>query len=260
MAIIGGQLGYRILCTIAGGETDKLSGSAYAHNNKLEVLMGKNFWNEVRGKVVIDFGCGKGSDAIEMAKRGARRVIGVDIQDRCLQAARRKAEEHGVSDRCEFTSRPEELADVIVTIDTFEHFDDPPETLRIMRRLLRENGSVIASFGPTWYHPYGGHLFSVFPWSHLLFSEDAQIRWRSTFKSDGATRFHEVAGGLNQMTIRRFKRMVRESPFELTAFEPVPIRKLKWLANPLTQEFTTAIIRCRLVPSSAGGAPENSVV
>jgi hypothetical protein len=54
----------------------------------------------------------------------------------------------------------------------------------------------------------GGHLFSVFPWAHLIFSEQALIRWRSDFKSDGATRFSEVAGGLNQMTIRRFERLI----------------------------------------------------
>ena len=28
----------------------------------------------------------------------------------------------------------------------------------------------------------------------------------------------------------------------------MPIRKLKWLANPLTREFTTAIVRCKLQP------------
>ncbi len=52
-----------------------------------------------------------------------------------------------------------------------------------MNTLLQPAGEVLVSFGPTWYHPLGGHLFSVFPWAHLIFSEKALIRWRSTFKT-----------------------------------------------------------------------------
>jgi hypothetical protein len=93
----------------------------------------------------------------------------------------------------------------------------------------------------------GGHLFSVFPWAHLLFSEKALIRWRSTFKTDGATRFGEVAGGLNQMTVAKFQRLVADSPLQFANLELVPIRKVRLFHNRLTREFTTAIVRCRLV-------------
>jgi ubiquinone/menaquinone biosynthesis C-methylase UbiE len=54
----------------------------------------------------------------------------------------------------------------------FEHFTEPKLALDAMYRLLRPGGTLVASFGPTWYHPLGGHLFSVFPWAHLIFSED----------------------------------------------------------------------------------------
>src|SRR5207244_8983444 len=115
-----------------------------------------------------------------------------------------------------------------------------------MNTLLQPEGEVLVSFGPTWYHPLGGHLFSVFPWAHLMFSEKAFIRWRSTFKTDGATRFSEVAGGLNQMTIARFAKLVADSPFDFGKLELIPIRKLRRLHNRLTREFTTAVVRCRL--------------
>ncbi len=105
---------------------------------------------------------------------------------------------------------------------------------------------LIASFGPTWYHPLGGHLFSVFPWEHLVFSEDALIAWRADSKTDGATKFHETAGGLNGMTIARFERMVGDSPFEIGSLEPVPIRKLKRLHSKWNREWTTAVVRARL--------------
>jgi hypothetical protein len=108
-------------------------------------------------------------------------------------------------------------------------------------------GEVLVSFGPTWRHPLGGHLFSVFPWAHLMFSEQALIRWRSTFKTDGATRFSEVAGGLNRMTIAKFERLIADSPLQFASLELVPIKKLRPFHNRVTREFTTAVVRCRLI-------------
>jgi SAM-dependent methyltransferase len=247
MGVIGGTLGYELLKSISPGEPTTLDGSAYATKSKLETLLGSSFWRTIDGKVVIDFGCGTGGDAIEMAKRGAKRVIGVDIQDHFLEVARTHAAAAGASDRCTFVTAPTELADVIVSVDAFEHFDDPAAVLQTMATMLKPAGCVIASFGPTWYHPLGGHLFSVFPWAHLVFTEKALIRWRSDFKRDGATRFHEVAGGLNRMTIRRFEQIIAESPFRIASLEAVPIRRLEWAACKLTREFTTAIVRCTLL-------------
>ena len=186
---------YRILKKISPGAPDCCSGAAYKDKSKLAVLMGNEFFTHIAGKAVIDFGCGEGSDAVEMAVKGARRVIGIDIREDPLQTARQKAIASEVQDTCLFTTSTKELVDIVVSVDAFEHFADPGEILRIMNTLLRPDGEVLISFGPTWYHPLGGHLFSVFPWAHLVFSEKALIRWRSTFKTDGATRFGEVAGG-----------------------------------------------------------------
>ena len=249
MGVIGGTLGYHLLKLInKGDQKDSTDGGAYANKSRLEALFGPDFWRDIKDKVVIDFGCGPGEVCVEMAQRGARKVIGIDIQESWLGMARAHAAEAGVNDCCTFATQSTECADIIVTMDAFEHFDDPPAVLRAMRELLKPGGSVIATFGPTWYHPLGGHLFSVFPWAHLIFTEKALIRWRSDFKTDGATRFREVAGGLNQMTIHRFERIIKQSPFRFVEFEAVPIRKLKPLANRLTREVTTSIVRCKLVP------------
>jgi SAM-dependent methyltransferase len=249
MGIIGGPIAYHLLRRVSpDGETGYCDGSAYAGVSKLATLLGERIWEDTKDKVVIDFGCGDGRDAIEVAERGAKRVIGIDIRQRALESARQRAVARGVADRCTFATETNEKADVILSIDAFEHFEDPLMILRIMRRLIKDTGCVLAAFGPTWYHPLGGHLFSVFPWAHLLFTEKSLIRWRSDFKTDRATRFGEAEGGLNQMTIRRFQSIVGESEFEFEEFEAVPIRKIHFLANRLTREFTTAIVRGKLVP------------
>jgi SAM-dependent methyltransferase len=248
MGFLGGGLGYRILKWLAPQPKRKGDGQRrdYESCNKVEALLGPDVWTMLRDRVVIDFGCGTGADAIEMARRGAARVIGLDLQEPLLEQARRAAATAGVAQRTTFVRHTEERADVIASLDAFEHFSDPEGILALLFNLLKPGGRLLASFGPTWYHPRGGHLFSVFPWAHLVFTERALLRWRADFSDDGATRFHEVRGGLNGMTVRRFERMVRASRFETERLETVPIRPLRFLANRLTREFTTAVVRAVL--------------
>jgi SAM-dependent methyltransferase len=217
--------------------------------SKLKSMLGPAIFDELRGKVVLDFGCGEGHNALELAQNGCARVIGVDIQEQYLEQASNRGIALGLQDRCTFTSLWSEPVDVIISTDAFEHFADPEKILGLMRGLLKPTGYLLASFGPPWYHPYGGHLFSVFPWAHLIFTESALIRWRSDFKTDGATRFHEVAGGLNGMTIRRWERLVAESGFNFTSNELVPIRPARRLHCRLTREWLTSIVRARLIPA-----------
>jgi SAM-dependent methyltransferase len=249
MGLIGGAPGYRLLKLLSTRKlTRGCDGSAYHKTQKLEALLGESVWSLLRDKRVLDFGCGEGADAVQIALHGARRVLGIDIRESVLSVARQLAEASGVSECCFFCTTAEEKVDVVVSVDSFEHFSDPEGVLRLMRSLLVDQGRLVIAFGPTWYHPYGGHLFSVFPWAHLVFTESALIRWRSDFKNDGATSFGEVEGGLNCMTISRFERILASSQFEVQHLELVPIRQVRRIYRFLPREFFTAIVRCTLVP------------
>ena len=238
-------LQYHLLRLIAPRLPSTMGGEAYEGKSKLRILL-PGIETEIKDKVVLDFGCGPGLEVKEMALLGAKRVIGLDIGQKWLQIGREQAEKAGVGTMCEFTNSVSNPVDVIVSLDSFEHFADPGAVLQTMYSLLVPGGCVFVSFGPTWYHPLGGHLFSVFPWAHIVLKEDALIRWRAQFKTDGARRFGEVEGGLNQMTIRRFELFLRSSPFIVEELDLVPIRQLKPLHNRATREFLTAIVRCKL--------------
>lgn len=240
-------LQYQVLKRLSNGRREWWGVDDWQPQARIVELLGAETVREFIGRSVVDFGCGDGIESVALAQAGVREVIGLDIRPDVLATARKRAEAAGVADRCRFVQELATPADFVVSIDAFEHFADPAGILRIMDGILAPGGAVICSFGPTWYHPLGGHLFSsMLPWGHLLFSEEALLRWRADFKNDGVTRFSDVPGGLNRMTIGRFERVVRESPFRLTELDLVPIRKLRWMHNGLTREFTTAVVKCRL--------------
>jgi SAM-dependent methyltransferase len=248
MGLVGGEIGYRLLRQLVKVAPGNEITTAYGNRSKMEVFFGPDIWKELRNKTVIDFGCEGGVESVDMAQHGVGRVIGIDIRETALEEARARAKQAGLEDRCLFTTHYEDKADVVVTLDAFEHFSDPSAMLRVMRGMLKDDGYVLACFGPTWYHPLGGHGFSIFPWAHVVFTESVLMRWYREESGVASYKFTEVIGGLNKLTVSRFVKVVSNSDFKLADFQPVPIRKLKLLANRFTREFTTAVVKCKLIP------------
>jgi len=74
-------------------------------DNSLDFLLKTvpQFLDLVRGKNVLDFGCGLGWQATALAHRNiARSIVGLDI--RLTELARQNAERYGVEDRVRFTN------------------------------------------------------------------------------------------------------------------------------------------------------------
>jgi ubiquinone/menaquinone biosynthesis C-methylase UbiE len=85
----------------------------------------------LEGRTVLDLGCGSGRYAVESAKRGAQRVVGVDFAPAMLDFARRMADEQGVGERCEFVrgdvvnAEVGEHFDVVFALGLFDYVSDP---------------------------------------------------------------------------------------------------------------------------------------
>ncbi len=73
---------------------------------------------DLKGKTLVDFGCGSGILAIAALKLGAERVIGIDIDPQAIEASRDNAQRNGVSDQLELylpEDQPQNLqADIVV--------------------------------------------------------------------------------------------------------------------------------------------------
>jgi 2-polyprenyl-3-methyl-5-hydroxy-6-metoxy-1,4-benzoquinol methylase len=105
----------------------------------------------VRGRSFLDIGCGSGIYSVELAKRGAERVLGIDFSEPMLALARESAQREGVAKRSAFI-RDEFLAhdfgaekfDVSIAMGVFDYLEDPAPFLAKMVSVTR--GKVLASF------------------------------------------------------------------------------------------------------------------
>jgi SAM-dependent methyltransferase len=174
---------------------------------------------DIRGKTVLDVGCGFGSTSIYMAQNGARTVVGMDIDERRIAFARSKlkSEHQDVSDVVEFRLAHEptpEQFDIVVSKDSFQNYSDPETLVFTLKQYLSPEGVLAIGFGPLWKSPYGGSIdfMTPVPWAHLLFPESVIMRERRRFRPDEDARsFGEIRGGLNKMTLRRYVRIIEEA-------------------------------------------------
>ncbi len=213
----------------------------------------------IRGKRVLDYGCGFGWQAVAMASRsGASQVLGLDIVTSHFEFGRALAEKHGCAGRVFFDNHvPKDFTpDIVVSLSAFEHFADPAADLRFMASVLPTGGVVILSFAEPWYSPNGSHINGFtrfpftnigFPWLNLFFSERAMLKLRSRYRSDPALRYQDISGGLNQMTLARFERIIRESGLIVDELRYHAVKRLPAVTRiPVVRELLTSAVSCLL--------------
>ncbi len=108
----------------------------------------------VSGRTFLDVGCGNGLYAIELAKRKAARVTGIDIAENMLQLCRDNAAREGVSGTCEFIHSDllefgsSVHSDVSIGIGLFDYISDPLPVLTKMCQVTKDR--AIVSFPRLW--------------------------------------------------------------------------------------------------------------
>jgi SAM-dependent methyltransferase len=103
---------------------------------------------DVRGKTILDFGCGSGANTVLLANRGAR-VIAFDISESLLRLAARRLDVNGVAGGAAFLAAsahdlplPQSSVDVVFGIAILHHLDLALVS-REVHRVLRPGGRAI---------------------------------------------------------------------------------------------------------------------
>jgi len=118
-----------------------------------------NFWHArlldesrcPRGGSVVDLGTGTGEVLLRFCRRfDISKGVGIDISEKMLEIARRKAARAGLSDRLTFLNRPAEETgldgafDCATTAFVLRNVDDLGALFREMARLVKPGGTVLA--------------------------------------------------------------------------------------------------------------------
>jgi len=194
----------------------------------------------LRGKHVLDFGCGFGYQTAVLAKSlkyQCASAQGLEINPSYFIAAQRLHPGVTFIDRL-----PGEKYDVVISQDSMEHFYDPEARLRDMMSALRPGGHMLITFGPPWFSPWGSHMhfFCRMPWVNILFREKTVMTVRSRYRQDGARRYEDVESGLNKMSVRKFERIVRACHLEVVQQRYGAFKRLNFLTRiPLIRELCT---------------------
>jgi len=192
---------------------------------------------DLKGKDVLDVGCGLGGKTLFHLQKGARSVTGLDISQTNVQIARSCfMERQPDSSRrpglvvADAAAMPfaDNSFDLAISTYTFEHLADPAKVLGEIQRVIKPGGEIFISF-PPYFSPWGAHLtdWIYFPWCQVLFSEKALLNVARAIEE--AQHIHaslpdfarvDLAGAVelphvNKLTVGGFERLLEASSLQV---------------------------------------------
>ncbi len=113
----------------------------------------------IQNRTFLDVGCGNGLYSIELAKRGAAKVVGIDISEVMVDLCRQTTSAEGLEDRCTFEHTDllqyvsDSIFDVTFGIGLFDYIRNPLPVLTKMRQLTGEKAILSLPRLWTWRAP-----------------------------------------------------------------------------------------------------------
>jgi SAM-dependent methyltransferase len=134
---------------------------------------------DVRDSRICDIGCGSGRFVAELAERGARRVVGVDVAPEMLRLASQHVAASGVAAHCKFVLADvehwstEERFDLVIAIGFWDYVEDPRSRLAKIRRLSERRFLSAWPRADTWRAPVRKARLSVLGCPVYFYRPDA---------------------------------------------------------------------------------------
>ena len=138
------------------------------------------------GRVVLDYACGNGTNAMAAAQAGAELSIGLDISPVSIENARREAEGLGLGNTffvqgdCENTGLPDDSVDTVICSGMLHHLD-LSHAFPELRRIMKPGGVCLAiealDYNPAIkaYRLLTPHLRTEWEKSHILSLKDVRF-------------------------------------------------------------------------------------
>lgn len=106
----------------------------------------------IRRKKILDFGCGDGQYALQIAILGANEVVGVDISPAMIEIANRKLQKHKIKKVKYFEADGNNLPftddsfDIVFSNFVLHYFKNSLEPLQEISRILHKKGFFLGTF------------------------------------------------------------------------------------------------------------------
>lgn len=206
---------------------------------------------QVRGKDVLDFGCGDGALGLFLAgSKQPRSVVGIDLNAAAIARARHAAQTANLpaGSRVDFRQGnvaglplPDQSVDTIVAFDCLEHVMKPLPIFMEWHRVLRPGGACLIEWFP-YKGPWSPHMESLIPipWAHVVFGQRAMFRAAQAIYDDpGFVPRHwdlDEAGNkkpnkwrawssfaeqgyINELDLKQFRRLVEQSGLRISRLD-----------------------------------------
>jgi SAM-dependent methyltransferase len=178
----------------------------------------------LKGKSVLEIGCGRGEVARTLAAGYGCRVVAIDIQ-RFPEWTESKGVDFFVADLTDGAPPSLGTFDFIYSSAVWEHVRHPYTMLKEAKRLLASDG-VFRLSANLYRGPKASHRYRevYFPWPHLLFEEDV---FEAFYQHIGMKPYRPA--WVNRLTAAQYQRY-----FELLGLS---VRKLWYSVTPLDRTF-----------------------
>jgi ubiquinone/menaquinone biosynthesis C-methylase UbiE len=161
----------------------------YNYNNLIEQPAMKKLLPKLKGKRVLDLGCGYGDNCIGFIEMGAIEVVGIDISEKMLNIAERENSNELVKyilmDMSEIKNLRQRF-DVVYSSLAFHYVKDFNKLIQDIRNLLNENGILLFSqehpyttapkCGPNWTKDENGNKIH-YNLSDYMYSGKRHTKW-----------------------------------------------------------------------------------
>lgn len=142
----------------------KIRDNKYNYNNLIEKPAMNKLIPNLKGKVVLDLGCGNGDNCIDFINKGASKVIGIDISSNMLDVAKNKNSNENIQyikmDMNQIRSIDEKF-DVVYSSLAIHYIKNYNLLISNIRQLLKPQGILLFSQEhPCTTAPKKGHTWT----------------------------------------------------------------------------------------------------
>jgi SAM-dependent methyltransferase len=177
---------------------------------------------EVTDARVLDLGCGHGVLSVDLAQRGAKEVVGLDLDTEAISFASNYVPDAypALGGKVRFVSHDvaelagSETFDFVFSKDAFEHILDLKGVVGHIHRLLKLGGRLILGTSPLYFSAFGDHdlVGHRIPW---LTAIPESLLFRFAAWKNGMHWRNAADAGLNKMTPAQFRSLFSSSDWRV---------------------------------------------